>query len=329
VTEASQVAEARRRAAALARKAGFDETSAGAVAIVVTEAGNNLVRHARQGEILLRVLDDGGRAGIEVLALDRGDGIRDIAESLRDGYSSAGTAGTGLGAIRRQTAEFDIYSAAEKGTAVLARCWAGDPKKAPGPAVEVGAVCLPMRGEEVPGDAWDVQVNGNTVRLLVADGVGHGSEAAQAAAQAVRTFRDGGNAALPDLLERMHGAVKAGRGAVAAIAEVDLAREVVRFTGVGNIAASLWGAPRPQSMVSMNGTLGHGAIRAREFSYPWRPGSLLVMTSDGLSTRWNLDDYGGLAARDPSIVAGVLYRDFTRGHDDVTVLAARIGKPRP
>jgi hypothetical protein len=73
----------------------------------------------------------------------------------------------------------------------------------------------------------------------------------------------------------------------------------------------------------VNGTVGQGTLRVREFDYAWSPGSVLVMASDGLGTRWSLDDYPGLAARHPALVAAVLYRDHARGRDDVTVLAVR------
>jgi hypothetical protein len=52
-------------------------------------------------------------------------------------------------------------------------------------------------------------------------------------------------------------------------------------------------------------------------------GFLLVMHSDGLATHWNLDQYPGLVGRRPSLIAGVLYRDFARGRDDVTVVVAK------
>src|SRR5687768_10037593 len=125
VTEPSQVGEARRAAAALAGRLGFDDRDAGKVALVVTEAATNLVKHARDGAVLLRPLDDAGAVGIEVLALDRGPGMADVGRCLRDGFSTAGSPGNGLGAVRRLAAVLDIYSALGSGTALLARVWAG------------------------------------------------------------------------------------------------------------------------------------------------------------------------------------------------------------
>ncbi len=71
--------------------------------------------------------------------------------------------------------------------------------------------------------------------------------------------------------------------------------------------------------------MGRWATRRKfqEFAYPFPKGATLVMHSDGLISRWTLDAYPGLAAHDPALVAGVLYRDFQRGRDDVTVLVAR------
>jgi anti-sigma regulatory factor (Ser/Thr protein kinase) len=329
VTESSQAAQVRRRGATLARELGFGEARASDLAILLTEAANNLVKHATGGEIVLRLLDEEGRRGIEVLALDRGPGIRDLAESLRDGHSTKGTSGTGLGAIRRQADAFDIYSQLDRGTGIMARVWAQGP--APSDVAgkfDIGAVCLPVRGEEVPGDAWAMADSASGTRLLLVDGVGHGPLAAEAAAVAVRMLGQGAEWPLGLLIERMHEALRPGRGAVGAIAEIDLGREVLRFMGVGNVAALLWSPARSQHLVSMNGTLGHGTIRAREFSYPWPADALLVLHSDGLGTRWSLDDYPGLAAKAPALVAGILYRDFVRGRDDVTVMAVRQRRSR-
>jgi anti-sigma regulatory factor (Ser/Thr protein kinase) len=331
VTEPSQVAEARRHGAALARAAGFDDEKAGALALVVTEVGTNLVRHGGGGEIVLRSLNGPGQAGVEVLALDRGRGIANVAESLADGYSSRGTPGTGLGAIRRQSDVFDLHTLPGRGTALLSRLFASQapPKPRPPAAMAVGAVCLPLRGEEVSGDAWEILPLAGETRFLVADGVGHGPGAAAASALAVETFLAHPTLPLVALLETMHLALKPTRGAVAAVASVQPEAGTVRYAGIGNVAGAVWNGDRTQRLVSMSGTLGHMVTTLREFSYTWPADGVLVLHSDGLQTRWSLDDYPGLALRDPSLVAGVLYRDFTRGRDDVTVVAARPREATP
>jgi hypothetical protein len=74
----------------------------------------------------------------------------------------------------------------------------------------------------------------------------------------------------------------------------------------------------------MNGTVGHSVAKLQQFSYPWEAGSLLIMHSDGLGTRWHVEQYPGLASRHPALMAGVLFRDFCRRRDDATILVTRI-----
>ena len=172
ITEPNRVAEARRQSVAVARGLGFDETESGKVALVVTEAATNLVKHAAHGgELLVRTLQCGRVSGIEVLALDKGPGIASVGEALRNGYSTAGSPGTGLGAIARLSTSFDIHSVSGVGTAVLAQLWSASlPRKLPPRGLEIGAVILPHPGEEVCGDSWAVDQRAGRSLLLLADG---------------------------------------------------------------------------------------------------------------------------------------------------------------
>jgi anti-sigma regulatory factor (Ser/Thr protein kinase) len=323
IREASGVAEARREVTSLARIVGFDESETGRVALVVTEAATNVVKHTPEGELLARAFDRGGVAAIEVLALDQGPGIASVGESLRDGYSTAGSPGTGLGAIKRLSDEFDIYTIPDKGTALVSQLWSrrmpGGNRPAP---LEIGVVCLPKPGEVACGDAWAVEWRGGHCIILVADGLGHGADAAAAAMAAVNALRTHPQLAPGELIEFAHGALRSTRGAALAVADIDLAREV-RYAGIGNIAGAALAPGGNRHMVSHAGIVGHEARKIQEFVYPWWEDSLLVMHSDGLATHWNLDQYPGLASRHPSLIAGVLYRDFTRGRDDVTVVVAK------
>jgi hypothetical protein len=239
---------------------------------------------------------------------------------LRDGFSTSGTPGTGLGAIARLAASTDVYSRVPSGTALVARLWSATPPKA---RLHVGGVSVPKPGERVCGDAWEVVQTGARVLVMVADGLGHGQQAAEAAQTAARIFRQSVGLGPVAILQDAHAALRATRGAAVAVAEVDLDARALRYAGVGNIAGCVIADGASRSMVSHNGTLGHQAHKFQQFDYPFPEGALLVMHSDGVVSRWNLDPYPGLAQRDPALVAGVLYRDFQRGRDDVTVVAAR------
>ncbi|WNG32812.1 SpoIIE family protein phosphatase [Archangium violaceum] len=320
VTESSQAGHARRTASALAARLGFSEEGQGKVAIVVSEAAKNLVAHAREGQILLRTLHAGSHVGVEMLALDKGPGMADVDRCLRDGYSTAGTGGSGLGAMRRMSSLFDLYSQPGVGTVVLARLWSGRPP--PEDGLDVGVVCVPKTGEEVCGDSWAVDRKDGRIVFLVADGLGHGPEAARASRAAVVSFLEQGSSDVVELLRGAHQELHSTRGAAVALTALDGAR--LHFSGVGNIAAAVVSPGGGiQRLVSMNGTLGHQTHRMQQFSYTWNPGDTLVMCSDGLATQWRVDAYPGLLARHPGVVAGVLFRDFSRGRDDATVLVAR------
>jgi hypothetical protein len=126
-----------------------------------------------------------------------------------------------------------------------------------------------------------------------------------------------------DLLGFAHAALRPTRGAAIGLAQVRPADGEIIFTGVGNIGGVVMTAGASRNLVSHAGSVGHECRKVQSFSYPWSEGSVLVLYSDGLQTRWTLDRYPALAARDPALLAAVLYRDFSRGRDDVTVVAAR------
>lgn len=325
--EASAVAEVRRLARAAAIDAGICEIDAERAAIVATEATTNAIKHADGGDLIVRTVEDGGGPAVDVIAVDRGPGMANVAECLRDGYSSRGTRGTGLGAICRQSTLFDVFSRPGQGTVVLARVASARASRSstpPASSVVIDGMALTMRGESVCGDAWTSVARGGAAAVLVADGLGHGEAAAQAAEEAVVAFHQHSSVAPLDVLDRVHRALTTTRGAAVATAYIDVSAREVRYAGIGNIAATIeHAADGPKHLVSIHGTAGHQVRRLQEFSYPWQDGAVLVMHSDGVSPHWSLPKYPGLAARHPVVIAAVLLRDYSRGRDDATVVVAK------
>ena len=322
ITEASQVAHARSEAVAIAGQSGFRESDGGRVALVATELATNLIKHGGGGEMLIGAYEDGNGGGVELIALDRGPGIGNVEACLRDGYSSTGTRGNGLGAVIRQSHMVDIASWLGVGTAVLARLKPGTPKpeRSP-PRSGWGAVSVAMPGEEVCGDSWSVSANGS-VSLLLADGLGHGPDAAEAAVEAVRLFHRFGKHQVSTLLDYIHGGLRTTRGAAVSIARFDPASRRVAFGGVGNVAGALASEGNLKRLVSMPGTAGHNARKIQAFDYPFEHG-LIVLTSDGIITGWNLARYSHIQSVHPTLIAALLYRDFSRRRDDATVLVGK------
>ena len=158
----------------------------------------------------------------------------------------------------------------------------------------------------------------------VADGLGHGVIASDAATAIINAVRRAPDRLSPvEIVEAAHQAAKPTRGAAFGVAVLDEAAGVVRFAGVGNVAAVVVNGAERRHLISQNGIIGHEYRKLSEFSHPWQPQSVLVLHSDGIVTQWDLERYPGLLARDPSLIAGVIYRDFTRGRDDTTVLVLK------
>jgi anti-sigma regulatory factor (Ser/Thr protein kinase) len=323
VSDPTHAGEARRQAALFAIDANLGERERGSLAIVVTEMTTNLVKHAGNGTIVVDAIAHNGSSGVRILGLDKGPGIRDLNTALRDGYSTAGTGGNGLGAIKRLSSAFDIYTAPGVGTAVLAEFW--PPKKGSEhlSPLEIGVVSVPIKGEDVCGDGWAVRKTADSVLLMVVDGLGHGILASDAAREAERIFAAAHSDSPTPVLQDSHDALKKTRGAAMAVASLHVERRLISFAGVGNIGSSIVTPSSSRGMASHNGTVGHQLHRIQEFTFPWNADSLLVMHSDGLKSSWDLTRYPGIWSKHPALIAGLLYRDFFRERDDVTVLVAK------
>ena len=323
LSDLSSTAEARRAGARMAAALRLNERKSGETAIVITEAARNAVVYGGGGQLLLSGIKSGNEARMEILALDRGPGIADLSRALQDGYSSGGTPGTGLGAIKRMAEAFDIFSNA-KGTAVFARIEQAEAEAHwHKPLVELAGLISPIRGELASGDNLAWEINDGRCIIMMADGLGHGVHAAEAADEAVRVFRLHSAESPGGLISRLHDALKKTRGAAVAIAEVRPLAGTLIYAGVGNISGTILSSTLGRSLVSHNGTLGHVMARVQEFKVQWPEDGILVMHSDGLQSRWDLSGYRGLLARQPALIAGVLLRDFRRERDDASVLVLK------
>jgi hypothetical protein len=260
--------------------------------------------------------------GVDVVAVDNGPGIGDLEFSLRDGVSSAGTAGTGLGALRRQADEFDVWTQHGRGAAFFMRVWRGAAPPEPC-GMEIGALCTPLAGEDACGDGWAVSCDPDGATVLGVDGLGHGPEAAKAAAGAIHALEKRPSAAPEEVLRTAHELLRLTRGAALSVARIDYGGDDVRFAGIGNVGGLVYDGTARRALVSHNGIVGHNMRKVQEFAAPFPPGALCVLYSDGIQSQWDLGDYPGLHVRAPALVAAVLMRDFIRRRDDAMVLVAR------
>lgn len=321
VEEASASVGCRTAALSLARRLDFPELRAEQLALAVTEAASNLFKHAREGSLLLAARRDADPAAIDLVTIDRGPGIADLDRALRDGSSTAGTLGIGLGAIRRAANFCDVYSRPGHGTALAARFLARPPGPS-GPAAPGWAGLIrSITGEAESGDNYAVSQRGTVTVAVMCDGLGHGPLAAAASREAVAAVAEEPGDEPAVLLERAHRRMRGTRGG--AVAVVRIAGPAVSFAGVGNVAGWIVSTDARHGMVSVPGIAGHQARTIRQYEYQAEPGAAVILHSDGLSSRWSTRDLPGLAARDPLVIAAALLAEAGTHRDDAGVLVLK------
>jgi anti-sigma regulatory factor (Ser/Thr protein kinase) len=322
VDDASAPGRARRIAGTLATELGFGETRVAEIELAVTEMGTNLVKHAREGALLVRSVRAVEQGAVEVVAVDRGPGMANVDEAMRDGRSSTGTLGVGLGAVSRLADTFAAWSETGAGTVLTARFHhrRGVPDELPG---ELAAgITRPFDGEETCGDAYAVCAEDRRIRLMMCDGSGHGPLAASASRAAVRAFHDDRSGGPGDILARIHTAMRGTRGGAVAVADLDLDARTVRLAGLGNIAATVVADGRKRGMVSVPGIAGYQARTIRTYDYALPAGATVVMHSDGVTEKWTPENRDRLFRADPLVIATTLLRDAGVRRDDACVLVA-------
>ncbi|MBC9783828.1 SpoIIE family protein phosphatase [Heliobacterium chlorum] len=322
VYESSQIGEVRRAVNEMAFSMGSYEESAGRAAIVATELASNLVKHATGGgEILLRQLGHYKSFGLEIISVDHGPGIENPSRMILDGVSTAGTGGNGLGAVRRLSQVFDLYTIPQKGTIVLAQLFER-PWNEEKSYLQIGSIMRAKPGEDACGDGWSFQRQDDKLHLILSDGLGHGTEAAVASREAIQCFHS--NEVSPgEYIQKMDMALRHTRGAAVAVASIDLPRQKIAYAAVGNISGRIISSEKVVGCLSYNGIVGLNANRFQEIEYSCPPKGYLILHSDGISSRWDISQYPGIINHHPSLLAALLYRDHARETDDATVVVVQ------
>ena len=321
VEDASAVVACRNAVMSMANRLQFPAARRDQLALAVTEAASNLYKHARQGALWLCVDRDVAPPGIALVTIDAGPGLADVNAAMRDGHSTAGTLGIGLGAIRRLADFCDLYSVPGHGTALAARFRPERPAAAVGGPARWAGLLRPIAGEVECGDDYGAIQVDDTVTAVLCDGLGHGPLAAAAAAAGVAAVLDEPGSEPAALVERAHRRMSHTRGG--ALGVVQIRGQVAWFAGLGNIAASILSDGGRKSMLSVPGIAGHQARTIRQFEYQVPPGAAVVLHSDGITSRWEIAALPGVASKDPLLIAAVLLGEAGIHRDDAGVLALK------
>jgi anti-sigma regulatory factor (Ser/Thr protein kinase) len=305
----------------------FTESRAGEIDIIVSEICSNIIKHAGSGDIFYRVQSHGGDTTFEIISIDQGPGIADVARMMRDGVSTASTLGHGLGAIDRLSNVFNIYSIPEWGTIVYSKVTTLKPAPSKNTLqLEVRGLCICKARETICGDGYQVKHTASDTRVFFGDGLGHGPHAHEAAKTAADFFLETEENNPVDIIRQMHERVRRTRGLVGTVAVLDRKQNQWAICGVGNILTRMYQGITYKNYMSYNGTIGLNIPSSLNATIvPAERNQYLVMCSDGIRTRWDLTKFSSILKYDNMILAAAIYKDFNRGTDDSSVLIAKVG----
>ncbi|WP_246074221.1 SpoIIE family protein phosphatase [Flavobacterium daemonense] len=311
----------------MALQLGFKPHRAAETDIIVAELTSNLIKYANGGELLYRANHNGSFNEIEIYCLDKGIGIDNIAKIMNDGYSTSSTLGHGIGAIKRLSNDFQIYSMRGWGTVQYVKiCDKADhPISASSTGLDFSAISVNYPGERLCGDGYHIKHSKKGFQIFVGDGLGHGANAHEAVGQAIRAFKQCTESHPVAMLRYVHDYVKKSRGLVATIASVDYETQSWNICGIGNINTRIYSGLDNKTYTPYNGIIGHNIPRTINSTVvPYQKHQVIVMHSDGLRTRWNLSELNSIIKQSPGIIASALYKDNVRGTDDATILVGKI-----
>jgi len=308
-----------------AAEAGMSATRINQLDLIVAEMTSNLFKYSDDGELLLGVFSNGGSPYIELISIDNGPGMVNPAKMMQDGVSTSNTLGHGLGSMKRLSDTFELYSQIGWGTILLARIYNEPEKVNKKNDVVMRPIVIYKPGEKTSGDGFTYKRTDKYLKIMLADGLGHGPEANLAVNEAAAAFRVFPDYSPTQTLRFIHTAIKKTRGAVINILGYDFSRKVWTTAGVGNIALRMSGPVNFKNHMSYNGIVGHnipGSMNDQE--YPADEFNQAILCSDGIKTRIDMARYPMMYKYDSSILAAAIYKDHGRRNDDMSVVIAKL-----
>jgi anti-sigma regulatory factor (Ser/Thr protein kinase) len=313
---------------AVSRRMGFSDLKREHMELVCNEMVTNQNKFA-EGKGLVQIWEASDPVpALDLFAFDYGKGILNVQNAVRDGYTTAGTMGKGLGAIRRLSDQSEIYSLPVEqagdsdwhGTAVWSRFYRHDSD--PEYLHDLGVYTRAYQDSTFNGDLIQIRTGESKTRWLHLDGLGHGREAAEVA-EGIGYFLDG-ETPVDALMQRLSVRLQGTRGAVAMIAEVDHTSRHMTVCGVGDMVAYLISCGEKKAISFSPGVLGHAHRSLETFRFPFPDQALLITASDGLRRSMTLRTFPDLWRLHPQIIALVLGQVLGRHNDDRSVFTLRV-----
>jgi serine phosphatase RsbU (regulator of sigma subunit) len=252
--------------------------------------------------------------------------MTDVSRMVADGVSTKNTLGQGLGAMKRLSDVFQVYSQKDWGTVILIRLFKEElPRFKKIPAEEVKSVVLPKPGELECGDGFYFSTGKDYIKIFLGDGLGHGPQAAMAVTEAGKAFLRCSETDPADIIRYLNSEVKKTRGLVGTVAVFDLYNKKWKICGVGNISTKIMSPGNGKNLLAYNGIIGLNlprTLNSQEIDY--EKGQYIIMCSDGIKSKWDTVKYAAIQRYDASILSASLFKDFARNTDDMSVAVCKI-----
>ncbi len=325
ISNSAEVIAIRRIAKEMAHNIGFDECTREEISLVVSELASNIIKHAQRGIITLTPVCSEQCDGLMIEAEDDGEGFNEFT-AMKDGFSTSGTLGMGLGAINRLMDEFDILAREElSGTRIVCKRWLNDNSNhGQHCPLDFGIFSRPKQSEVVNGDSFIIKHIRGASLVGVIDGVGHGVLAHQAANVARHYVEQHCESSLLDIFKGVDRACHSTRGVVMALAVFDWTKGSFRYASVGNIEVSVFNNSREKSkFIVRRGIVGKHAPSPVITENEWHSGDSLALHSDGISTHWHWQDFTHLNNYPAQVIAEAIYHAAQKEHDDATIVIVK------
>lgn len=313
----------------LAVEAGFEASRTNEIDIIVSELTSNLQKHTTGGgEILAGILGEGERTYLEIICIDNGPGIANTSKVVEDGYSTSNTLGHGFGSIKRLSDQFDIYSLKGWGTLVLCRIYKKPFVSLSRPGgVNLYPLVVAKTGEHDSGDGYYFQKVITGWKLLIADGLGHGTDANFAVNEAVAAFQNFSSDSAVEYIRFIHQKVKKTRGLVGNIILYNTAKNNFTVAGVGNISTRFFNALSYKNYISYNGIIGHNIPNTmNDVTHSQLDYNQFISCSDGVRSKWELQKFPSIGKVDCSLLTAAIYKEYGRRNDDTSVIVCKLMK---
>lgn len=326
----------RSRLQATARRMGFNDGQRENMVLVAAEMVSNQIKYAGSRG-MLQIWQQPGPT-LDLVALDFGPGIANLAEAHQDGFSTSKTLGKGLGSIRSLSHHSGAYTVPERmgvpanpdarwhGCAFWSR-FSPDPKRvfdtdARAPDFEIGLFTRALTDDRFNGDRIYIERNDGRLRWLHLDGLGHGELAQQATDHLADTLFSSPD--VVEVLNRVDRQLKLTRGAVAMLSEMDQDNMQAHIAGVGDMRAYWQVRDQFQSITFAPGILGKEHKTPRATAVTLDKQSTVVTASDGVRRHWDETTFPGLLKQHPQLIAYVLGNILGRASDDQSLCVVRV-----